>query len=103
MLPPVKYNWNILPVPISNIGELFVVPALSIYQYSIVKGVLLEILKSEDFLVSLNNQILTNKAWELLEDIALNQKKKSKVAKNQPKKTSKTNTKSLKNKKSTKK
>tara|TARA_B100001142_G_scaffold330139_1_gene396510 strand:+ start:17085 stop:18473 length:1389 start_codon:yes stop_codon:yes gene_type:complete len=62
-----------------------------------------EILKSEDFLVSLNNQILTNKAWELLEGIALNQKKKSKVAENKTKKTSKKNTKSLKNKKSTKK
>ena len=67
------------------------------------QGKLDEILNSEDFLVSLNNQILTNKAWELLEGIALNQKKKSKVAENQPKKTSKKNTKSLKNKKSTKK
>ena len=83
-----------------EIGKIKLSPS---YALNPEQGKLDEILKSEDFLVSLNNQILTNKAWELLEGIALNQKKKSKVAENQPKKTSKKNTKSLKNKKPTKK
>jgi trigger factor len=67
------------------------------------QGKLDEILKTDDFLVSLNNQIITNKAWELLESIALNQKNKSKIVANKSKKASKKNTKSLKNKKTTKK
>ncbi|MBI52055.1 MAG: trigger factor [Chloroflexi bacterium] len=67
------------------------------------QGKLDEILKTDDFLVSLKNQIITNKAWELLESIALNQKNKSKTTTNKSKKTSKKNTKSLKNKKTTKK
>ena len=83
-----------------EIGKIKLSPS---YALNPEQGKLDEILKSEDFLVSLNNQILTNKAWELLEGIALNQKKKSKVAENKTKKTSKKNTKSLKNKKSTKK
>ena len=62
-----------------------------------------EILKTDDFLVSLKNQIVTNKAWELLESIALNQKNKNKTSASQTKKTLKKNTKSLKNKKTTKK
>ena len=85
------------------INLLFAVSLFAAMTVSVDARSLDEILKSEDFLVSINNQILTNKAWELLEGIALNQKKKSKVAENQPKKTSKKNTKSLKNKKPTKK
>ncbi|MBR73593.1 MAG: trigger factor [Dehalococcoidaceae bacterium] len=67
------------------------------------QGKLDEILNTDDFNISLKNQILTNKAWELLESIALNQKTKSKTNTNKSKKTSKKNTTSTKNKKTTKK